>query len=75
MEHVRDPEGGRRAWVQDRIERPWGWVAGGCHPNRDTVATLAACGFDVSALERETFPKGGPVVSPMIRGAATHSNG
>lgn len=69
IEHVRDPDGGRRAWLQDRLERPWGWVAGGCHPNRDTAATLDAAGFDVAALVREDFPKGGPVVRPMIRGS------
>ena len=40
-EHVRadDPRLGR--W-QDRLERPWGWLAGGCHPNRDVVAAITA---------------------------------
>ncbi len=71
LEHVRDPVSPRRARWQDRLEWPWGWVAGGCHPNRDTRATLSAAGFDVSAIVPETFPKGGPVVKPMIRGPAT----
>jgi hypothetical protein len=71
LEHVRDPASPRRARWQDRVERPWGWVAGGCHPNRDTRATLSAAGFDVSAIGPDTFPKGGPVVKPMIRGQAT----
>lgn len=71
FEHVRDPENERRARWQDRIERPWGWIAGGCHPNRDTSAALEAAGFDVSSIEPKTFPKGGPVVKPMIHGSAT----
>ncbi|MDP9228385.1 MAG: class I SAM-dependent methyltransferase, partial [Actinomycetota bacterium] len=40
LEHVR---GGRAlSWWQDRLERPWGAVAGGCHPNRPTGDLLAA---------------------------------
>jgi ubiquinone/menaquinone biosynthesis C-methylase UbiE len=40
-EHVRseDPALARK---QDRLERVWGRFSGGCHPNRDTVATLSA---------------------------------
>jgi SAM-dependent methyltransferase len=47
-EHVRseDPGLARR---QDRWERAWGWFSGGCHPNRDTLATLRAGGFEVTA--------------------------
>ncbi len=47
-EHVRseDPRLARR---QDRWERAWGWFSGGCHPNRDTLATLRAGGFEVTA--------------------------
>lgn len=71
LEHVRDPVSARRARWQDRLERPWTWVAGGCHPNRDTRAALVTAGFDVSAIEPQTFPKGGPVVKPMIGGKAT----
>ena len=51
LEHVRDPDDGRLGGWQDRLERPWGWFAGGCHPNRDTAATLARAGFDVAGLE------------------------
>jgi ubiquinone/menaquinone biosynthesis C-methylase UbiE len=39
LEHVRSD----KPWLarlQDRLERPWGRVAGGCHPNRDTVAAI-----------------------------------
>ena len=47
LEHVRAPDASGLVRWQDRLERPWGWIAGGCHPNRDTVAAaggLAAAG-------------------------------
>lgn len=71
IEHVRGEEGGRLSRWQDRLERPWGWIAAGCHPNRDTVSTLGAV-FDVSALQQDGFP--GPVpplAKPLVRGVAT----
>jgi ubiquinone/menaquinone biosynthesis C-methylase UbiE len=72
LEHVRDPDDGRRGRWQDRLERPWGFIAGGCHPNRDTAATLAASGFELDSVEAE-FPKGGPLIQPVIRGSASVS--
>jgi ubiquinone/menaquinone biosynthesis C-methylase UbiE len=70
FEHVRAPEGERLTRWQDRLERPWGWLAAGCHPNRDTHATLATS-FDVSGLEEDRLPGSAPpVVKPMIRGIA-----
>jgi ubiquinone/menaquinone biosynthesis C-methylase UbiE len=69
LEHVRGQEGSRLTRWQDRLERPWGWVGAGCHPNRDTAATLSA-GFDVSGLQRDRFPGSAPpIVKPLIRGA------
>ncbi|MEK6251343.1 MAG: class I SAM-dependent methyltransferase [Actinomycetota bacterium] len=70
IEHVRDEQGSSRARWQDRLDRPWGWVAGGCHPNRDTAATLSAS-FDVSALQTDVMPgTNPPIVKPLIRGIA-----
>jgi ubiquinone/menaquinone biosynthesis C-methylase UbiE len=70
LEHVRGTEGSRLTRWQDRLERPWGWVGAGCHPNRDTAATLSA-GFDVSGLQEDRFPGSAPpIVKPLIRGAA-----
>jgi ubiquinone/menaquinone biosynthesis C-methylase UbiE len=71
LEHVRDPDGGRLGRWQDRLERPWGWVAGGCHPNRPTERTLAELGFAMGGLQRERMPKAPPLVRPVIRGAAS----
>jgi hypothetical protein len=33
--------------VQDRIQPAWTWLAGGCHPNRDTERTVEAAGFRI----------------------------
>jgi ubiquinone/menaquinone biosynthesis C-methylase UbiE len=71
LEHVRsDSKAG--AWWQDRVERPWGFFAGGCHPNRDTAGALAGAGFGLDRLDRVTFPAAGvtPWMKPVIRGVA-----
>jgi ubiquinone/menaquinone biosynthesis C-methylase UbiE len=74
FEHVRGPEGERLARWQDRLERPWGWLGAGCHPNRDTSATLAAR-FDVSGLQPDRLPGSAPpIVKPLIRGTARPSS-
>jgi ubiquinone/menaquinone biosynthesis C-methylase UbiE len=70
IEHVRDAEGSRRARWQDRLERPWGWVSGGCHPNRDTGALLAREFASVDEAAGEFPGSGTAVVKPMIRGTA-----
>lgn len=75
LEHVRDPQEGRLATWQDRLERPWGWGSGGCHPNRNTRATLAAAGFDLSGLEPAKLPAAPPLVQPAVRGPGVLSNG
>jgi ubiquinone/menaquinone biosynthesis C-methylase UbiE len=46
LEHVRAVTPWR-ARLQDVIQPAWTWVAGGCHPNRDTETTLARAGFRV----------------------------
>jgi ubiquinone/menaquinone biosynthesis C-methylase UbiE len=44
LEHVRST-GRLRAWLQDRVQPAWTWIAGGCHPNRDTERTVEGAGF------------------------------
>jgi SAM-dependent methyltransferase len=68
IEHVRGAP--RLARWQDRLERPWGWVAGGCHPNRDTVAGLRASGLRVESADRGELPKAPPLVRPLVAGVA-----
>jgi SAM-dependent methyltransferase len=51
MEHVRS----RRplvARLQDLVQPAWTRVSGGCHPNRDTEASVVAAGFAIDAAGR-----------------------
>lgn len=46
LEHVRST----RPWkarLQDRLQPAWTWLAGGCHPNRDTESAVEAAGFRI----------------------------
>jgi ubiquinone/menaquinone biosynthesis C-methylase UbiE len=70
VEHVRSPDSPQLVRWQDRLERPWGWVTGGCHPNRDTVAELEAAGLQTEGLVRDGLPKAPPIVRPLVRGLA-----
>jgi ubiquinone/menaquinone biosynthesis C-methylase UbiE len=66
-EHVRSSDQRGARW-QDLAERPWGFVGAGCHPNRDTVATLRAAGFEVDVRR---LPVGPPSpVRPHVLGSA-----
>jgi SAM-dependent methyltransferase len=68
FEHVRSREPRAGRW-QDRVERPWGWFAGGCHPNRQTARTLERAGFRVDVRR---FPLGPPTPArPHVIGTAT----
>ena len=53
-EHVRS---GHRllAALQDAVVPVWSRAAGGCHPNRDTAAAVAAAGFTLEHVERFGF--------------------
>jgi ubiquinone/menaquinone biosynthesis C-methylase UbiE len=68
LEHVRSSSRRLARW-QDWLERPWGRVAGGCHPNRPTDQTLAESGFWIDRLDRES--RGPlPIIRPLISGTA-----
>jgi SAM-dependent methyltransferase len=68
-QHVRADDPRLARW-QDRLERPWGWLAGGCHPNRDVVAAITAAGFRVLELDRFDFQIMPPLVRPHVLGVA-----
>jgi ubiquinone/menaquinone biosynthesis C-methylase UbiE len=69
IEHVRAHHAGLARW-QDRLERPWHFVAAGCHSNRDTVAALAASPLDLGEVERGRMPKAVPIMRPLVQGSA-----
>jgi ubiquinone/menaquinone biosynthesis C-methylase UbiE len=54
FEHVRsaNPLIGR---FQDLITPLWSAAGGGCHPNRDTAATIASAGFVIDQLDRFSY--------------------
>lgn len=54
MEHVRAADETLAHW-QDRLQRPWSWLNGGCRPNCATVDTIEAAGFRIERLERYGF--------------------
>ncbi len=70
LEHVRSADPARARW-QDRLERPWRAVAGGCRPNRQTRATIEAAGFVLDEVEEGEMPGFPRLVRPYIVGRAT----
>jgi ubiquinone/menaquinone biosynthesis C-methylase UbiE len=74
LEHVRSSSRRLSRW-QDWLERPWGFFAGGCHPNRSTDQLLAGAGFWIDSMDREKLPKAPPIVRPLIRGVARRPSG
>ncbi len=69
IEHVRAEDPASARW-QDRLEKPWRFMADGCHCNRDTAATLTASAFQIESLDQGALPKSMPIVRPLIRGVA-----
>ncbi|HEX5450549.1 MAG TPA: class I SAM-dependent methyltransferase [Gaiellaceae bacterium] len=74
MEHVRGEEGSKLERWQDRLEPVWGFCAGGCHPNRDTLAAIRDAGFELGDVERPAW-KVPPLVRPLVIGFATRPAG
>jgi SAM-dependent methyltransferase len=54
-EHGAAPDPGVRKW-QDRLDRPWGALAGGCHLNRSIPEILQQGGFAVDDLQTMYLP-------------------
>jgi ubiquinone/menaquinone biosynthesis C-methylase UbiE len=52
FEHVRSSNR-LVGWAQDGVQPLWTAIAGGCHPNRDTEATVQEAGF---LIERHEIP-------------------
>jgi SAM-dependent methyltransferase len=68
-EHVRSGDPGLARW-QDRLERPWGFVAHGCHPNRDTVAAIGSSPLELETVAHDELRKAAPIVRPLVVGSA-----
>jgi ubiquinone/menaquinone biosynthesis C-methylase UbiE len=73
IEHVRSEDPNTARW-QDRLEKPWRFMADGCHCNRDTAATLTASAFQITSIDHGYLPKAMSIVRPLISGTATVPN-
>ena len=54
-EHGRAPDAGVARW-QDRLNRVWGHVSGGCNLNREIPELIRSAGFRVDALDSKYVP-------------------
>ena len=70
IEHVRSRDSDLARW-QDRLEKPWRFLADGCHCNRDTVGLIEASPFVLEQVEHDRLPKTVPIIRPLARGSAT----
>lgn len=73
VEHVRAEDPGLARW-QDRLERPWRFLADGCHCNRDTASLIEAGQFEQLRLEHGELSKMPPLVRPLVHGSAVRSS-
>lgn len=68
-EHVRSDEPSL-ADRQDRWCGPWRWFGRGCHPNRETVATIEGSGFRVQEVAEHDLLGVPSIVRPHVLGVA-----
>ena len=71
VEHVAAEPGSRLRAAQEKWLPLWRCCAGGCHPNRETAALIAAAGFDMKWSEQFDLPLGlaGPhLIGEALRG-------
>ena len=68
LEHVRGE--GATGRLQDLVAKPWSWLAAGCEPNRRTIDSIAAAGFDITELHSIRTPVPFPC-KPHLQGFAT----
>jgi ubiquinone/menaquinone biosynthesis C-methylase UbiE len=69
LEHVRGE--GVTGRFQDLIAKPWSWLAAGCEPNRRTIDSIAAAGFDTAGLRRIARTPVPFPCKPHLQGYAT----
>ena len=66
------------AWrrrLQDRLNRPWGALAGGCNLNRNPFQLVASARFDVRDAWQERFPPAFWLLGNHYAGIATRQSG
>ena len=73
IEHIRASSPVRSFW-QDTLAGPWRAFASGCCCNRQTIAMMAACGFELDVSEAAWRGMPG-IVKPLVYGRAKYVNG
>ena len=68
VEHVAAPEGTALRRLQRLLRGPWGLMADGCRPDRETVRAIEAAGFAEVRVERFEAPLG--LIRPHAMGVA-----
>lgn len=68
IEHVAAREGTGLRWLQRALRGPWGVIADGCQPDRETLAAIRDAGF--SRVEAERFRLRAGLVAPHVMGVA-----
>lgn len=71
-EHGRSTDANVARW-QDKLDKPWGWIAGGCHLNRDPARLLAEAGFRIERLTMGYDAAGPKFATFMYVGSARAS--
>lgn len=69
-EHVRAGSAQLARW-QDRLNRPWGWCAGGCNCNRDTVSLIRSSPLRLDQVRSGELRGLVPLVRPLVVGVAS----
>jgi ubiquinone/menaquinone biosynthesis C-methylase UbiE len=55
LEHGQADPGWHRG-LQERLNRAWGVLAGGCNLNRNPISLVRGAGFEIADARREPFP-------------------
>lgn len=61
---------GARGRVQRAVTPLWSHLAGGCHLDRDTLATLRHAGLAVTDCDRFALPAAGPLFASCVQAVA-----
>jgi SAM-dependent methyltransferase len=59
--------------AQHAVTPLYSLLAGGCHPDRDTLAAMRGAGLFVTDCERFALPAGGPFFASCVQGVAQSS--
>lgn len=71
IEHVASERGTTARKLQNTLDPVWKFCAGNCHLTRETERTIAASGFAIEEIARDTLCWAPSALFPTIRGVAS----